>query len=151
MQSILCSWHCSCRSSNFCGFHLAIYYCKHMSMASLAILSNCFEEQWIKNHPQYLLGLSSAVYLTTFLEIAIFTCRSKAFTWGHSLHEARNNIWLFDLWPLVLRLQLFYNKAYYSSVTCYKTVSPHSGRLKTEHNIFLKVDSWEKQFASISP
>ena len=40
---------------------------KHTSMASLAILSNFFEEQRTQNHPQYLSRLSR----TTFLEIAV--------------------------------------------------------------------------------
>ena len=44
---------------------------KHTSMASLTILSNCFEQQWTQNHPQYPLGLLHAVYPTTFLEIPV--------------------------------------------------------------------------------
>ena len=40
-------------------------------MASRAILSNFFEEQWTQNHPQYLSGLSRALFPTTFLEIAV--------------------------------------------------------------------------------
>ena len=43
-----------------------------MSMASRAILSNFFEEQWTQNHPQYLSGLSRALFPTTFLEIAVY-------------------------------------------------------------------------------
>ena len=43
-----------------------------MSMASPAILSNFFEEQWTHNHPQYLSGLSRALFQTTFLEIAVW-------------------------------------------------------------------------------
>ena len=39
--------------------------------ASPAILSNFFEKQWTQNHPQYLSGLSRALYPTTFLEIAV--------------------------------------------------------------------------------
>ena len=42
-----------------------------MSMASSAILSNFFEEKRTQNHPQYLLGLSRALFPTTFLEIAV--------------------------------------------------------------------------------
>ena len=42
-----------------------------MSMASRAILSNFFEEQWTQNHPQYLSGLSRALFPTTFLETAL--------------------------------------------------------------------------------
>ena len=48
---------------------------KHMSMASRAILSNFFEEQWTQNHPQYLSGLSRAPFPTTFLEIAVWKRR----------------------------------------------------------------------------
>ena len=40
-------------------------------MASRAILSNFFEEQWTQNHLQYLSGLSRALFPTTFLEIAL--------------------------------------------------------------------------------
>ena len=43
-----------------------------MSMASRAILSNFFEEQWAQNHPQYPSGLSRALFPTTFLEIAVY-------------------------------------------------------------------------------
>ena len=45
-----------------------------MSMASSAILSNFFEEKWTQNHPQYLLGLSRALFPITFLEIAVYKC-----------------------------------------------------------------------------
>ena len=45
---------------------------RHMSMASPAILSNFFEKQWTQNHPQYLSGLSRALYPTTFLKIAAY-------------------------------------------------------------------------------
>ena len=41
-------------------------------MASRAILSTFFEEQWTQNHPQYLSGLSRALFPTTFLEIAVY-------------------------------------------------------------------------------
>ena len=44
---------------------------KHTSTASCAILSNFFEEQRPQNHPQYLSGLSRALFPTTFLEIAV--------------------------------------------------------------------------------
>ena len=44
-----------------------------MSMASPAILSNFFEKKKTQNHPQYLSGLSRALYPTTFLEIAVYT------------------------------------------------------------------------------
>ena len=45
---------------------------KHASMASRAILSNFFEQQWTQNHPQYLSGLLRALFSTTFLEIAVY-------------------------------------------------------------------------------
>ena len=45
---------------------------KHTSMASCVILSNFFEEQRTQNHPQYLSGLSRALFPTTFLEIAVY-------------------------------------------------------------------------------
>ena len=45
---------------------------KHTSVASRAILSNFFEEQYTQNHPQYLSGLSRALFQTTFLEIAVY-------------------------------------------------------------------------------
>ena len=41
-------------------------------MASLAILSNCFEEQLTQNHPQYLSRLSRALFPTTFLEMDVY-------------------------------------------------------------------------------
>ena len=46
---------------------------KHTSMASRAILSNFFEEQRTQNYPQYLSGLSRALFPTTFLEIAVYS------------------------------------------------------------------------------
>ena len=50
-----------------------------MSMASPAILSNFFVEEWTQNQPQYLSGLSRALFPTTFLEIAVY---------GHVLYTA---------------------------------------------------------------
>ena len=44
---------------------------KHTSMASCAILWNFFGKQWAQTHPQYLSGLSRALFPTTFLEIAV--------------------------------------------------------------------------------
>ena len=41
-------------------------------MAARAILWNLFEKQWTKNHPQYLSGLSRALFPTTFLETAVY-------------------------------------------------------------------------------
>ena len=43
-----------------------------MSVASRAILSNFFREQGRQNHPQYLSGLSRALFPTTFLETAVY-------------------------------------------------------------------------------
>ena len=42
-----------------------------MSVASRGILSNFFGEQGRQNHPQYLSGLSRALFPTTFLETAV--------------------------------------------------------------------------------
>ena len=42
-----------------------------MSVASCAILSDFFEEQWTQNYPQYFLRLSRALFPKTFLEIAV--------------------------------------------------------------------------------
>ena len=42
-----------------------------MFVASCAIFLNFFEEQSTQNHPQYLSGLSRALFPTTFLEIAV--------------------------------------------------------------------------------
>ena len=50
---------------------LSFNNCKHKSMDSSAILANIFEEQWAKNHPQYLSELPHVLFPTTFLEIAV--------------------------------------------------------------------------------
>ena len=50
---------------------------KHTSTASYAILSNFFEERRTQNHPQYLSGLSRALFSTTFLEIAVYELNAK--------------------------------------------------------------------------
>ena len=50
---------------------------RHMSIASRALLSNFLEKQCTQNHPQYLSGLSRALYPTTFLEIAVY----KSYMW----------------------------------------------------------------------
>ena len=42
-----------------------------MSVASRAILSNFFGEQGRQNHPQYLSGLSRALFPTTVLKTAV--------------------------------------------------------------------------------
>ena len=79
----------------------------YTSMASRAILSNFFENQWTQNRPQYLSGLSRALFPTTFLEKAVYTkptrisvslCDPRTFhalckfrhNYKHSLREARN-------------------------------------------------------------
>ena len=41
-------------------------------MVSRAILWNFFEKQWTQDHPQYLSGLSRALFPATFLEIAVY-------------------------------------------------------------------------------
>ena len=50
-----------------------------MCMTSPAILSNFFEKQWTQNHPQYLSGLSRALYPKTFLEIAVYVKNYSGF------------------------------------------------------------------------
>ena len=45
---------------------------KHMSVASCTSLSNFFEEKCPQSHPQYLSGLLRTLFLTTFLEIAVY-------------------------------------------------------------------------------
>ena len=52
-----------------------------MSMASRAIVSNFFEKQWTQDHPQYISGLSRALYPTTFLEIAVYQHFRWMFNW----------------------------------------------------------------------
>ena len=64
-----CSWHCSCRTY-FCCFPLALANILPWPLLT-AILLNFFEVQWTKNHPQYLSGLSRALFPTTFLETAV--------------------------------------------------------------------------------
>ena len=63
-----------------------------MSVASSAILSNFFEEKWTQNHPQYLLGMSRALFPTAFLEIAVceFETKSKVCI-NNIATEAKNN------------------------------------------------------------
>ena len=46
-------------------------------MASCAIFWNLFEKQWTENRPQYLSGLSRALFPTTFLELAVYTMMAK--------------------------------------------------------------------------
>ena len=63
------TWLCSCRTY-FCCFPLAL--ANILSMASPAILSTFFEEQWTQNQPQYLSGLSRALFPTGFFEKAVY-------------------------------------------------------------------------------
>ena len=54
-----------------------------MSMASRAILSNFFENQWTQNHPQYLSGLSRALHPTNFhifTRLRLFTFKFGSFS-----------------------------------------------------------------------
>ena len=80
------SCHCSCYTY-FCCFSFALANIPFM--VSRAILSNFFEKQWTQNHPQYLSGLSRALFPTTFLEIAVYM-----YTWF-------NDGW-FGHWPMAL-------------------------------------------------
>ena len=59
---------CSCRNY-FCCFPLALE--NTLPWPLVPILSNFFEEQETKNHPQCLSGLSRVLFSTTFLEIAV--------------------------------------------------------------------------------
>ena len=52
-------------------------------MASHAILTNFFQERGRKNHPQYLSGLSRALFPTTFVQTTVY----KAIKWK-DLHES---------------------------------------------------------------
>ena len=54
----------------FCCFPLALE--NTFPWPFVPILSNFFEEQRTQNHPQCLLGLSRALFPTTFLEIAVY-------------------------------------------------------------------------------
>ena len=68
---------CSCRTYFCCSAFTFANISKHKSMASRAILSNFFDEQWTQNHPQYLSRLSRALFSTTFFEIAVSECISS--------------------------------------------------------------------------
>ena len=62
---------------------LSFRTCKHMSMASRAILSNFFENQWTQNHAQYLSGLSHGLHPTTFhifTRLRLFSFKFGSFT-----------------------------------------------------------------------
>ena len=65
---------CSCRTYFGC-FPLAIKNITSLTFRN--ILSNFFEEQCTQNYPQYLSGLSRALFPTTFLEIAVYLAEAK--------------------------------------------------------------------------
>ena len=46
--------------------------CANIRPLPHAIFSNFFEERRTQNHPQYLSGLSRALFSTTFLEIGVY-------------------------------------------------------------------------------
>ena len=66
---------CSCRTYFWC-FPLALE--NTLPWPFVPILSNFFEEQRTQNHPQCLLGLSHALFPTTFLEIAVYAKKHDA-------------------------------------------------------------------------
>ena len=66
--SIPSSWQCI-QSNLLLLLPLAV---ANTFMASCAILSNFFEDHWTQNLPQYLSGLSRALFPTNFLEIAVY-------------------------------------------------------------------------------
>ena len=67
-----------------------------MFVASHDIVSNFFEEQCSQNHPQYLSGLSCALFPTTFLEIAVGTGwhSKKQQKWRHLITVVFEASWL---------------------------------------------------------
>ena len=83
-----------------------------MSMASPAIISNFFEKQWTQNHPQYLSGLSRALYPTTFLKIAVYGGPHCKTEWpnGWIMEQLKTNktsLWLGKTYILFLIYFLF--------------------------------------------
>ena len=56
-------------------------------MASHAILSNFFEEEWTQNHLQYLSGLSSALFPTTFLKTAVYVYKRRKSPLNKIMHS----------------------------------------------------------------
>ena len=62
---------CSCRSF-FCCFPLAL--ANTFPWPVVPILSNFFKKQRTQNHPQCLSRLPRALFPTTFLEIAVYSC-----------------------------------------------------------------------------
>ena len=57
---------------------------------TFVILLNFFEEQSTQNHPQYLSGLSRALFPTTFLEIAVYIT-SDSVTYSRSRRSISSN------------------------------------------------------------
>ena len=56
----------------------------YRSWSLIAILLNFFQKQWAKNPPQYLSGLSRALFPTTFLEIAVYKIKNQACSEGET-------------------------------------------------------------------
>ena len=74
--SIHCFWHCSCRTY-FCCFSLALAdICPRPLLPFFQI---SLKKKWTQNRPQYLSGLSRALYLTTFLEIAVYRVHTSLY------------------------------------------------------------------------
>ena len=74
-----CSWHCSCQTY-FCCFPLALADIRPWSLVSFFEIS-LNNSELKTTDPQYLSGLSRALFPTTFLETAVFkfrtlTCRN---------------------------------------------------------------------------
>ena len=65
---------CSCRTYFRC-FPLAL--ANICPWPPVPFFTNFFEEQSTQNHPQYLSGLSRALFPTTFLEIAVYVRREE--------------------------------------------------------------------------
>ena len=61
---------CSCRTY-FCCFPLALANTFSSPLVPILSCSNFFEKKRTQNHPQCPLGLSRALFPTTFLEIAV--------------------------------------------------------------------------------
>ena len=88
----------SCRTYFCCSAFAFANISKHTSMASRAILSNFFDEQWTQNHPQYLSGLSHALFSTTFFEIAVSECKSSRLSSQYSQLISYQHLDLNYLW-----------------------------------------------------
>ena len=75
-----------------------------MSVAFRAIFSNFFEEQSTQNHPQYLSGLSRALFPTTFLEIAVYVRREEQYV------QTLELLLFFSFLNLLARIDLRFNR-----------------------------------------